>query len=271
MSLFPFKKNNRNLKDDGFLSMPNGYKKDSKSFNNSNEQWVLVEYRPWKKFKITLLIISLCAVLSVISFFLGQQQVFNLTATNSDLGYKLKVLQSEHRDLQKQHIATRDKLLAEKSLKTTLVDHAMSLEKIIKKLETDIYFYRHALLPDDGSPDIQVSRFELIPMTQDNKAVFHMTISQVGHDKEWVEGLLLGKVIGMNSDGVQQELLFEDFIDTNEPLKLKFRHFQNFSGTITLPDNFEPDFIELALNTYDDAGVPTVEYTSEQFQWLVKE
>ncbi|MET0105853.1 MAG: DUF6776 family protein [Sedimenticola sp.] len=133
------------------------------------------------------------------------------------------------------------------------------------KQEQELTFLRGIVSSGVKKEGLYIQGFALKRAGSDRKFRYRFTVSQAlksaGTAKGWIH---LG-LEGVESGESRQLSLNEITDDKQEKLKMRFKHFQDVAGEITLPDGFEPRNVIVEIK-------PTTKKLSpvkKQFVWLV--
>ncbi|MES9913165.1 MAG: DUF6776 family protein [Candidatus Sedimenticola sp. 4PFRAG1] len=133
------------------------------------------------------------------------------------------------------------------------------------KLEQELAFLRGIVSSGVKKEGLFIQGFSLEPAGNGRKFRYRFTISQALKSAGTAQGWIHLGLDGMESGEVKQ-LSFKEITDGNvEKLKMRFNHFQDVDGEITLPNGFEPRNVIVEIK-------PTTKKLSpvkKQFVWLV--
>ena len=155
-----------------------------------------------------------------------QQELALLRAKNAKLGRELEILRGS-REIN---------LGAIKALKAEIA----TLEAERLRQEEEMAVLRGVLGKGSINGGLKVHDFELAPSGASGGYNFKFTVSQTQKDFGVASGMIEISVSGM-LNGERKELRLAEISDEEESsVKMRFRHFQNVSGEILLPAEFEP-------------------------------
>ena len=116
----------------------------------------------------------------------------------------------------------------------------------IVKLREDLNFYRNIISPPNKKEGLRIQSLEidktLVKYTYKYKLVL---IQALKHDF-FVRGSAKLEVTGLQA-GKSKKLVFPR--QNSKPIKVNFRYFQEFSGELKLPGNFEPKDVKISVVT----------------------
>lgn len=113
----------------------------------------------------------------------------------------------------------------------------------IAQLQEQVSFFQRLMAPGSAPRGVMIDRFELSRAGDDFE--YYVLLTQLEDRRSWVSGLVVIDVIGQRG-GVQQVLSLTELTEVDSyPIKYRFRYFQDFSGSLTLPEGFEPSAIRV--------------------------
>ena len=148
--------------------------------------------------------------------------------------------------------------LANEELRLQMVDYGQQ----VSALQRDINFYRSLMAPEDEGRGLAIHA--LLLEFDELKQAFQFTITakQLGGGNPLLRGEIDAVVRALNDEGVQEQrsLAAMSEFTGDLPAKLRFRFFQNVSGSFKLPSDFSPVSITVSAR----AGEQVVE---REFRW----
>lgn len=131
------------------------------------------------------------------------------------------------------------------------------------KMEEELVFLRGLVSSGSKKEGLFVQKFGLEPGVADREFRYHFTVNQqltdVGVVSGWIRLTLEGKV-----DGQTKTLALADVVaDKSDRIKMRFKHFQDVEGVMTLPEGFDPAnvTVEVQPNNSDLSAV------KKRFDW----
>lgn len=117
-----------------------------------------------------------------------------------------------------------------------------SLRDDIAELTEEVTFYKSLMAPSELARGLQIAAFEVQSAIETNQYTFHLLLTQVESRRDWIQGDIDLLITGRDQQVLSlTEIAGED----TYPLKFRFRYFQDLSGTIILPEAFEPESVEI--------------------------
>ncbi len=116
------------------------------------------------------------------------------------------------------------------------------------QLTQELHFYRTLYSPDADHTTVQLNAFRLHAGPAAGQFDYRLVLTGVPRKNEKVSGVI-GLSVAGEQQGVAKELVFEAArgADQDEALRFSFRYFQEISGSLSLPEDFEPSGVQVAL------------------------
>lgn len=139
----------------------------------------------------------------------------------------------------------------------------VELETRNAALRSDLAFYKNIMAPASVAKGLQIDRLSLNE-NPDGSFKFRLVLTQAGNNKYYQQGLVAVNLIGQ-TDGTRDVIALRDVSPqiTDLGVKFRFRYFQGITGTLTLPDGFEPLEIQVVAQP---KGQKTLK-TERTFSW----
>jgi len=124
----------------------------------------------------------------------------------------------------------------------------------IMELRNEIKFYRSIISPEDGKSGLRIQDFLLSEANGDGVKYKLVLIQALQHSKEF-QGQVSFSLKGLENGDVKVIDLAR--IGT-QPVTVKFKYFQNVTGTLILPKGFKPQEVKVSVSP-DKRQSPVVE------------
>ena len=132
----------------------------------------------------------------------------------------------------------------------------------IASLSDEVTFYKSLMAPSSLLRGLQIAEFTLAPTEHADQFTFHLLLTQVETRRDWIQGSVQLAVYGRDEQVLS---LTEIAAGDTYPLQFRFRYFQDLSGVITLPADFEPESV---IVTARRRGANTADL-SKTFAWIM--
>ena len=149
-----------------------------------------------------------------------------------------------------------------------------SLRQTIKTLrdqlsasQEEVLFYRQLMAPSEAQRGLRIEKLELTSGATASEVRYRLLLTQVADRLDWLNGVLTIDIVGTAANGQVVLPLTEMSQVETYPLNFKFRYFQDFAGTLTVPDGMKPEQIVVTAAT-NGKDVKRVQKT---FEWALEE
>ena len=242
-----------------------------RSSSASGSGFQVVAYRPVRRVIMLALLALVVAGAAVLGFWLGMRTsdvdgvyVAALEARERAVETRLATLT---RDLADVRLAQQVDAEAARSLRETISE----LHDRMAVLREEVTFYKSLMAPSSLERGLKIADFELGRADEENAYTYHLLLTQTQDRRGWVQGNVQVDVQGVRSGGggtpVEVVLPLTELTQTDTyPLKFRFRYFQNLTGTVTLPDDFEPRAVVVTVIP----GAGSAERAERRFDWVVR-
>lgn len=117
------------------------------------------------------------------------------------------------------------------------------LEGRIVDLREEVKFYKRLMAPSELERGLQIAEWTVVPTAKPREMAYDLLLTQAAERRDWVQGRVNVDVLGKRSDQDVVLSLTELAEIDSYPLKFRFRYFQDFTGVIQLPADFQPSSI----------------------------
>jgi hypothetical protein len=217
---------------------------------NANDRLIVVKHKPGIKRKRRLFFITGVLVMGALSFLLGNYQIRQQHQKVLD---QLDMLAAEYSILQKSESELRQQVfnlesgrnidnVAVQGIQETIRDYKSTIDQLKK----DVSFYQSIMAPSENIKGLQVQNLELQKTKDDKRFSYKIVLAQVADNKNYVSGLVAVNIVGMQEEN-KVILPLRDVSDDQSTLgiKFKFKYFQDITGELILPTDFNPESIQV--------------------------
>lgn len=120
-----------------------------------------------------------------------------------------------------------------------------SLQDQIAELNEEIRFYKGVMLPNVEEKGLRIERLDMKAASEPNTFNFSLLLTQIVEKHEYVQGGIEINIVGQETELSLSELGNAD----RDPIRFRFRYFQNIDGVLTVPDGFEPQQITIVAKS----------------------
>ncbi len=233
---------------------------------SSRHSLVVKPYRPWR-YRLAIAVILLLGIAAVAySYFRGLEDggYFHgeATAEREALENALSDARDENRELRERVSVLERAREIEENSQRELQEEIVELQDELLQLREELTFYRGIVSPEDGQSGLRIQNFSISPGAE--AAVYHyrmMLVQALRHDDS-VQGEITMEVVGVQ-DGEEVRLSLDEVAAGSTQLEFGFRYFQDFEGSLRLPEAFSPRKVAVTVEP-SGAGRDPLE---ETFEW----
>lgn len=204
---------------------------------------VVVERRPGRTLALALGVVLVVGGAFALGVMWGQRGSGGASAA------ELEALHTELSAVEERAL-TAERALADRELAEVVDgDATEQLRQTIKdmgdrqaEIEEEVRFYRQLMAPSEAQRGLRVEKLDLIEGDEGPRVVeYRLLLTQVVDRHDWIRGEVSFDVIG-STRGTQQVLSLTELSKPEAyPLPFRFRYFQDFTGTLELPADFEAE------------------------------
>ena len=238
---------------------------------------LVVDHDPVRHLRFRLLVTLLAVGATVSSFYLGMSTASRkidilsteLQDTKADNGEQFDELDGLRR---KVAILERGASINQQAAEEVRLDLVrMREEKSV--MSRDLRFFRGIMDPTRAEDGVSIQRFELQPTSDTRRFQWKFVVVQNAKQHQLQKGNLKVRIDGYKGEArASYDLgqLSRQMKDKGQDLG--FRYFQGIPGdgvwgTLELPENFEPDAIEVSIQLTS----PSRKVATKSFEWLIEE
>ena len=122
----------------------------------------------------------------------------------------------------------------------------------IHALEEEARFYRRLVAPVDGDAGFSIERLEIARTRDPARFTYTLFLTQAVNRDRWIEGSVEIEIVGEDESAERSLSLAELSEESEYPIKFGFLYFEDFSGQMTLPEEFLPQEVRVTADV--DSG-----------------
>ncbi len=221
--------------------------------NDSSEKLVLVPYvRGYRLRQVSVLLIFSILSLAlgyVIAHKMMRQGLEELSKENKVLQQNLENFAGETKALTRQLTILQRGRDIDEQAKRSIGDTINGLEAQVAQLKQDVTFYKNIMAPTGQEKGLSVQKLEFSPSASDGKFSYKFVLAQVANNKNYIEGIVAINFIGTRQ-GEREIFALKEISDVADlGIKFRFRYFQNFEGSLALPEGFAPEKVQIVAQS----------------------
>ncbi|MFT6094746.1 MAG: hypothetical protein ACJA2Q_002651 [Pseudohongiellaceae bacterium] len=233
---------------------------------------MVVPYRPARRVILGLLLVvgvgASAAGGFLYSYYVTIESQQGELASREELSEGLQSSELENSDLRRQ-IAILDRSSVMDQRATEEVQFTIvTLRERVAQLEQDIVYYRQVVSDETGETGLVISQLDIATTSTAGVYSYKLVLRQLDADGD---SYLIG-FVNINLVGSQGEvqMIFplrevsqeQDLLD----IRLRFKYFQNIEGSLTLPEGFVPERVQIAAVSTE----PVEKDINQDFSWVVE-
>lgn len=233
---------------------------------SSRHSLIVKPYRPWR-YRAAIAVLLVLAIAAVgYSYYRGLADGGYLyqeaQAEREGLEDSLSETREENRQL-RQRVAVLERAREiEENSQEELQDELVSLQDEIMELREELTFYRGIVSPEDGESGLRVQNFSINSGAEEGLYHYRLMLVQALRHDERVEGGVSLEIRGVQ-DGEEVRLDLADVAAGSAELEFAFRYFQDFDGSLRLPEDFAPRDVVVRA----EPSTPGRDAYEETFEW----
>ncbi|MGH8496703.1 MAG: DUF6776 family protein [Gammaproteobacteria bacterium] len=181
-----------------------------------------------------------------------QGRIDALTNENSQLRDRIALLETSH-DIDQEAFAQVEQSIDE-------------LQARMLEQRKELNLYRGIVSPEEGVSGLRVQDLDVEARLEDSHYRLKLVLVQALKHDQRVNGVVNLSVDGAENGRSVSYAMADITVDHAEDLRFSFRYFQDFEKDLVLPDNFEPERINVEIQP---SGRPA-ESIRQSFDWSAK-
>jgi hypothetical protein len=238
---------------------------------SKQEKMIVVPYRPGRVLLLRAVVVCCLLLSGGASFWygmnLGLSENGDARAERDSLRVEMAESNAQSQAMREQFLSLQQTSMLDKQALDDVQQTILSLRDKISQLEEDVLFYKQITSQENTETGLVIGQVDLFATGEAGVFRYKFELRQQGNNESLVTGHLNVNILGRQ--GEQEVSIPLRSISDSEPdldIKLLFRYFQNIEGTLVLPENFQPERIQL-LAVGETPAAKTVQKT---FGWVVR-
>jgi len=227
----------------------------------------VVEHRPLRRASVIIAIGAVALALAIAGYELGRREAEARLFAASDLEQHLAEAQERIAELERRNADIKLSSTVDGDTQDQLRETIKQLRDEIADGREELLFYRQLMAPSEADRGLRVERLDLRGREGTRTVSYRLLLTQVVDRQQWISGRVTVDVTGVRGAAEEVLSLTELNPDETYPLAFKFRYFQDFTGSMNLPEGFEPSRVTVAAEVAGQNG-KRVERT---FDWKIEE
>jgi hypothetical protein len=227
----------------------------------------VVAHRPLRNAVFVAIVLIVVAGVGLAGYIVGRGElgaaataIIGTTSENASAEQRVVELERKLADIQLSQVVDGD---ASESLRQTI----KSLRDELSASQDEVLFYRQLMAPSEAQRGLRVEKLELSPGASPTEVKYRLLLTQVSDKNDWASGTVTVDIVGTSADQQVVLPLTEMTQVETYPLAFKFRYFQDFTGTLLVPDGLKPDQVVVTAATSGKDG----KRVQKTFSWTLEE
>ncbi|SFC34353.1 hypothetical protein SAMN05660443_2375 [Marinospirillum celere] len=237
------------------------------------ERLEIVAYNPWKRFFTRAVIALIMVTLGVGGYYYGRWSVWHERGTavieRDELRLITREQEEELKELRRRVLVTESSNAVDRRAYQEVQQTVLNLNARIAQLENELHFYQRVMAPEKTDQGLRIDSLDLRPTGENRTYEYQLVITQVTDNNTFIEGRALVSIIGQRGQTKNVTLPLKDVSDDVDDLsvRFRFRFFQNVAGQLQLPEDFEPERVQVILQSTGRKAMRI----EQEFDWSSQE
>ncbi|MFT4888908.1 MAG: hypothetical protein ACJA2D_002431 [Pseudohongiellaceae bacterium] len=239
---------------------------------SKQERMMVVPYRPARRVILGILLVvgvgASAAGGFLYSYYVTIESQQGELASREELFEELQSSVLENSELRRQiAILDRSSVMdqrATEEVHSTIV----TLQERVAQLEQDIVYYRQVVSDETGETGLVISQLDIATTSTAGVYSYKLVLRQLDADGDsYLIGFVNINLVG--SQGEDQMIVPLREVSQEQELldiRLRFKYFQNIEGSLSLPDGFVPERVQIAAVSTE----PVEKDINQDFSWVVE-
>ncbi|WP_114416648.1 DUF6776 family protein [Marinospirillum perlucidum] len=237
------------------------------------ERLEIVAYNPVRRLIARVVVIALMLALAFGGYYYGRWSVLSERGTAIIERDELKDLAREQEEelaeLRRRVLVTESSNAVDRRAYEEVQQTVLNLNARIAQLENELHFYQRVMAPEKVDQGLRIDSFDLEPINDSGAYNYQLVITQVTDNNTFIEGRALVSIIGKRGRTQNVTLPLKDVSSDVDDLSIRFRFrfFQNVAGQLELPEDFEPEKVQVILQSTGRKAMRI----EQEFDWSTQE
>ncbi len=227
----------------------------------------VVAHRPLRNAVMAVIALAVVIGVGLAGYWFGRgplgaaaTAIVGTTSENASSEQRVVELERKLADIQLSQVVDGD---ASESLRQTI----KSLRDELSASQDEVLFYRQLMAPSEAQRGLRVEKLELSPGAHPTEVKYRLLLTQVSDKNTWASGTVTVDIVGTSANEQVVLPLTEMTQVESYPLVFKFRYFQDFTGTLAIPDGLKPEQVVVTAATSGRDG----KRVQKTFSWTLAE
>lgn len=184
----------------------------------------------------------------IAAFYVGRTQVAQkFTQTQKQLveqAQRYDSLNQKHETLRDSFVQLKRQLHIDDSAYAELRKELEESNAQLAELRSELIFYQSIISPQEGQQGVRVQELRITPTQQSQRFKYKLVLIQTLQEGKELSATVSFTIKGENNGEVQT---IRHPSPGEDKMHVKFKYFQNLTGTLVLPEAFEPLEVKVDL------------------------
>jgi len=158
-----------------------------------------------------------------------------------------RTLQVENRKLTERMVALERSSDIDTAAGSELRQALTDLQAQVADSKKELAFYRGILSPEEAKAGLRVQQFTLSKTKKARTYTFDLVLIQSARHDKRVKGEVKMRVDGLRNNEAISVTWKDIALDSKANIVFSFKYFQELTGTIRVPENFDPTLVEIEV------------------------
>ena len=240
---------------------------------SKQEKMVVVPYRPRQRLVFTFILLLGVAASAFGGFAYGYYKTLlsqqTAQADRAELNRELGNTREENAELRRQVAVLERSSMMDQRANEEVESTMRQLRERVAQLEEDIVYYRQVVSEEMEDSGLIIGSLDITATQDPRRFRYRLVMRQNDADGDtYLLGHVNVNLVGIQ-DGGQRVIPLREVSEEQDQLdiRLRFRNFQPIEGSLTLPQGFVPERIQIAAV----ATEPVEKSINQDFSWVVED
>ena len=237
------------------------------------ERLEIVAYNPVRRFLTRAILLFVAVTLALGGYSTGKWSVRHERGTavveRNELRVTAREQEKELADLKRRLLVTESSNAIDQQSYQEVQQTVLNLNARIAKLENELHFYQRVMAPEKIDQGLRIDRFDVKPTEEPRVFDYQLVITQVTDNNSFIEGRALVSLVGSQGQTRNVTLSLKEVSPevAESSIRFRFRFFQNVAGQIHLPEDFNPEKVQIILQSTGSKAMRI----EKEIDWISKE
>ena len=235
--------------------------------SNSPPRMKVVVHHPLRRLVILAMAGAAALLIAVLGYWLGRGQHIDTMGTKNDLESRYTTKAQQAVDLERKLADAQLSKVVDGDANESLRQTIKSLRDELSASQDEVLFYRQLMAPSEAQRGLRIEKLELTAGANPVEVNYRLLLTQVAERNDWAVGTVTVDIVGSSEKEQVVLPLTEMSRVESYPLAFRFRYFQDFTGSLSIPAGLKPEQVVVTAAS-SGKGAKRVQKT---FNWAIEE